>query len=236
MKSFAWIIATSLGLALPAFAQASPAWLADDAGLMAGPDRQYPLLDHLQAGTEVDIQGCTEDLAWCDVIAWNERGWVPADALQFDDGGQWLPVVEYAPAYAIPIVQFSIRAYWGSYYRYQPFYGYRRDWYRWTPPPRVVPLPHPIFSGNPPPRVVPLPHPIFNGNPPPRVVPLPHPIFNGNPPPRVVPLPHPIFNGNPPPRVVPLPHPTPNPPLQHATAPPRATSPAVAVRHHPPLR
>lgn len=246
MKSLAWVIATSLGLALPAFAQASPAWLTEDIGLMAGPDTEYPLVGDLQAGSEVDIQGCTEDMAWCDVIAYDERGWVPAEVLQFDDEGQWLPVPEYAPNYGIPIVQFSIQSYWGSYYRYQPFYGYRYDWYRWTPPPRrwqrgrppyVQPMPHPIYNQQP--HVQPLPRPIYNQ--PPHVQPLPRPIFDRSPrpspnrPPVITappslpstppsqsrPWPRPV--ANPPPRVMPLPHPV-------VTPPPRLRPPAESQR------
>ncbi|MBS0461630.1 MAG: SH3 domain-containing protein, partial [Proteobacteria bacterium] len=160
MKTIVCIIATAIGLAVPAFAHASPAYLTEDVGLMAGPAQGYPLVDDLQAGDAVDVRGCTDGWTWCDVVTDGERGWVPGDALEMDDGGQWYPVPEYAPSYGIPVVVFSIQSYWPAYYSYYPVYVDRWSWYRWQPP-YVVPLPHPIFgsNGNPPPRVVPLPHP-----------------------------------------------------------------------------
>ncbi len=249
MKTIALLIASAIALALPAFAQATPAYVTSDAPLMAGPDQDYPQVDLLREGSQVDIQGCTPGWQWCDVIAYDERGWMPGEALEIDAGQQWMPAMEYGPAYGLPIVAFSIQGYWDNYYRYRPFYAQRWSWYRWRPPyrrwhgwngghgwngshmpPRVMPMPHPIYGNhNPPPRVMPLPHPIYgNHNPPPRVMPMPHPIYgNHNPPPRVMPMPHPRPNpprvvpmphpiyGNPPPRVVPMPHPVPaHPPIE----------------------
>lgn len=251
MKALATILATLVGVSAPAFALAEPAWLTTEVGLMAGPDDEYPLIDSLPAGIEVDVQGCTDGWEWCDVLAGDERGWVSGDALQFDDRGQWVPLPEYAPSYGVPIVTFVIGNYWDRYYRYQPFYSYRHDWYRWSPPPRN--WRHGPWSHRPPPRVMPLPHPTPNR--PPRVVPMPHPILN--PPPRVVPMPHPTPNRppvvrlppsmpnpppmrgqpwprqtpTPPPRVVPMPHPTPNPPALHA--PQRITPPPASIPPRP---
>ncbi len=224
MKLLVLSLAAAIGLASPAFAHASEAYVTTDVRLMAGPDEDYPVVDNLEPGSEVDIQGCTEDSEWCDVIAYGERGWVPGGALEFEYDNQWVLVPEYAPSYGIPVVSFSIERYWDSYYRHRPFYGRRWDWYRWHPghrpwsyhPTRPWPIhgPPPVHHPMPPPRVVPLPHPIY-GNPPPHVQPLPHPIY-GNPPPHVQPRP---VVPNQPPRVVPMPHPVPT------TPPPRNESP-----------
>lgn len=233
MKTITCIIAAAIGLAVPAFATATPAYVAAEAELMAGPDQDYPQLDVLPAGISVDIQGCTDGWQWCDVIAGDERGWVPGDSLEMQYDQQWAPVPEYAPSYGIPIVAFSIQSYWPAYYSYYPFYARRWSWYRWQPPYRS--WPHRPTQHLPPPRVMPLPHPI--PNPPPRVVPLPRPIFgtppmhrqppwNGpgsNPPPRVLPMPHPTPSS--PPRVVPMPHPVPN------STPARQPAPRQAKDH-----
>ncbi|MBS0193976.1 MAG: SH3 domain-containing protein, partial [Proteobacteria bacterium] len=193
MKTLILTLTAAIGLASTSMAPASPAYLVQDTELMSGPDQGYPLVDNLPSGDEVDVQGCTDGYYWCDVIDNGERGWVPGNALEFDDGQDEQPVAlpDMGYSYGIPIVVFSIQPYWNAYYSDYPFFVQRWSWYYWAPPYRSGP---PM----PPPHVVPLPHPIPDP-PPPRVVHLPTPIFN--PPPRVVPLPHPIPDP-PPPRVV----------------------------------
>ncbi|MBS0211975.1 MAG: SH3 domain-containing protein [Proteobacteria bacterium] len=239
MKTLILTLAAASALSLTGMAQASPAYLVQDTELMAGPDQGYPLLDDLLSGDEVDVQGCTDGYYWCDVIADGERGWVPGNALQLDDGDQMAPLPNVGYDYGVPIVVFAIQPYWNAYYSGYPFFVQRWTWYQWAPPyrppmpPRVVPLPHPIF--NPPPRDIPPPHPI--PNPPPRDIPPPHPI--PNPPPRDIPPPQPIFN--PPPRDIPPPHPIPNPPPHDIpppqpifNPPPRDVPPPQPVFNPPP--
>jgi len=229
MKPLVWTIATVIGLASPAFAYArvTEAYVTADVDLLAGPDQEYPLIDHLEEGSNVAVEGCTPGWEWCDVVAYGERGWVPGNALEVEYGDQWMLVPDYAPNYGIPVVVFSIRNYWDTYYRYRPFYYQRWEWYRRPVPHRPYPVdfppPHPFhgpppvhhhpidypppYHHNPPPRVMPMPHPTPNPTPPPRVVPMPHPTPNPTPPPRVMPMPHPTPNAAPPPRVAPMPNP-----------------------------
>jgi len=227
MKPLTWTIAAAIGLASPAFAyaHATEAYVTADVDLLAGPDQEYPLIDHLEEGSNVSVEGCTPGWEWCDVVAYGERGWVPGNSLEVEYGDQWMLVPDFAPNYGIPVVVFSIRNYWDTYYRYRPFYYQRWEWYRRPIPHRPYPVdfppPHP-FHGPPPVHHHPIDYPPpyhHHPNPPPRVMPMPHPTPNPNPPPRVMPMPHPTPNPNPPPRVMPMPHPTPNPNPQQGVAP-----------------
>ena len=64
----------SLSLAVPALAHAADAYVTGNVNLRAGPDPAYPLIDRIPAGTEVDVQGCTDGWEWCDVIVFGNRG------------------------------------------------------------------------------------------------------------------------------------------------------------------
>jgi uncharacterized protein YraI len=215
MKRLSWTIAAAIGLASPAFAHATDAYVTADIDMLSGPDQDYPQVDRLEEGSQVQIQGCTDGYEWCDVVAYGERGWVPGNYLEFEYQNQWVLAPEYAPQYGIPIVVFSIQNYWDSYYRYRPFYYRRWDWYRWHPPyhrwprPIDVPPPHPIPG--PPVHHHPIDYPRVNHHP----IDYPPPYHHGNPPPpRVMPMPHPV--PNPPPHVMPM-KPVPNnppPPVQ----------------------
>jgi len=193
----------AMAVASPSFAHAADAWVVNDVQLQSGPDQGYPVVADVYAGTDVSIQGCTPDWAWCDVMVDDDRGWIPGDDLEFPYQNDWVPVPSYAESLGIPIVSFSISNYWGTYYRHRPFYGERAYWYSRPYPnhwrrPIDVPPPHPIAGPPyhhrpidvPPPRPIAGP-PLHNR---PIDVPPPHPI--PNPPPRVVPLPHPIPNAN----------------------------------------
>jgi len=222
MKPLFWIIAAAMGLASPAFAYATNAYVTADIDLLAGPDQGYPLVDHLEEGSNVSVQGCTSDWQWCDVVAYCERGWVPGNYLEVEYQNQWVLVPEYAPTYGIPVVVFSIRNYWDTYYRYRRFYHDRDDWYR-------RPIPHRPY-----PVDFPPPHP-FHGPPPVHHHPIdyPPPYHHHLPPPRVMPLPHPTPNPTPPPRVVPMPHPTPNPPMPNPHVMPQKPAPASSSASSP---
>ena len=74
----AFVSLVSLSLAVPALAHAADAYVTGNVNLRAGPDPSYPLIDRIPAGTEVDVQGCTDGWEWCDVINANDgsRGWI----------------------------------------------------------------------------------------------------------------------------------------------------------------
>jgi uncharacterized protein YraI len=109
----------------PLLAQAAEGWVVDDITLQAGPDMDFPALADLEAGTPVSIQGCIDGWRWCDVIADEERGWVPGSYLEEEVGGRPVVVIENGPRIGIPIISFSLGAYWGSHYHNRPFYSER---------------------------------------------------------------------------------------------------------------
>jgi uncharacterized protein YraI len=140
MKRMGWPVLAALCLAAPALAHAADGYVVDNVNLRAGPDPSYPLVDQLQAGTEVDVQGCTDGWEWCDVIAYGNRGWIAGNYIQYQYQDQEVILPDYGAQIGIPIVAFSIGTYWDSYYRNRPFYGDRRSWYsrpyvRRAPPP-----------------------------------------------------------------------------------------------------
>ena len=138
----------SLSLAFPALAQAADGYVTANVNLRAGPDPSYPLVDQLPAGTEVDVQGCTDGWEWCDVINANDgsRGWIAGNFIQYEYQDQPVLLPEYGAQIGIPIVSFVIGNYWDNYYRGRPFYRDRDDWYRrpmpHRPPPRPVDRPY----------------------------------------------------------------------------------------------
>ena len=153
MKHLAWLVSASLALALPGLASATDAYVTGNVNLRAGPDAEYPLIDQLQAGTEVDVQGCTPDWEWCDVIAFDNRGWVAGNYIEYEDQDQPVLLPAYGARIGIPIITFTIGTYWDRYYRDRPFYGRRDYWYqrpiarRPPPPPIRNPYRGPVRHG-----------------------------------------------------------------------------------------
>ena len=143
----AWVSLSlaSLSLAAPALAHAADGYVTGNVNLRAGPAPDYPLIALIPAGTEVDVQGCTEGWEWCDVIAYGNRGWVAGNYVEYEYQDQPVLLPAYGAQIGIPIVTFVIGDYWGSHYRGRPFYRERDRWYhrpivRRPPPP---PLRHP---------------------------------------------------------------------------------------------
>ncbi|HEY8682178.1 MAG TPA: SH3 domain-containing protein [Rhodanobacter sp.] len=122
--------ALALSLALPLLAHAADGYVTGNVTMRAGPDPSYPLIDEIPAGTEVDVQGCTEGWEWCDVISYNNRGWVAGNYIQYDYDNQRVLLPSYGAEIGIPIVSFVIGDYWNHYYRDRPFYNQRERWYR----------------------------------------------------------------------------------------------------------
>jgi len=120
------LIPLCLGASLSAMA--NEGYVTADIGLQAGPDSEYPTIAELPAGAPVDIQGCIDGWTWCDVIAGEDRGWVPGNFVQEDYNGQRVYVTDYGPRIGIPIVTFVLGSYWGEHYRYRPWYGEREHW------------------------------------------------------------------------------------------------------------
>lgn len=142
MKRIVWVVLLLGGLASPAaFAQAWNGVVTAYVDLYAGPDPGYPTIAQLPAGTAVSIQGCTAGFGWCDVIVAGTRGWVAGTFVQYTYQSQPVYVADYGPRIGIPIITFSIAAYWGSYYVNRPFYRNRDYWYGRPYAPRPPPRP-----------------------------------------------------------------------------------------------
>ena len=138
----------SLALALPALAYAQDGFVTGNVNLRAGPDPSYPLVDQLPAGTGVSVQGCTDSWEWCDVINANDgsRGWIAGNFIQYDYQDQPVLLSDYGEQIGIPIVAFTIGAYWEHHYRERSFYRERDSWYHrdipYRPPPRPMDRPY----------------------------------------------------------------------------------------------
>ncbi|GGA45365.1 SH3 domain-containing protein [Dyella nitratireducens] len=159
MKRMLWsLIAVFLTL-VPAAAFAAQGYTVATVNLLAGPDPQYPLIYTLDAGTPVDVQGCTDGWQWCDVMAVGSRGWVAGPYIEYLYNNQPVIVTDYGARIGIPIVTFAISAYWGRYYVNRPFYRDRVRWYGRPVPIRPYPGPRP--------PVRPMPRPPHGGNRPP---------------------------------------------------------------------
>jgi uncharacterized protein YraI len=150
---------------------AADGYVTGNVNMRAGPDTGYPLVATLPAGTPVSVQGCTTGWEWCDVIAYDNRGWVAGNFIQYDYAGQPVLLPTYAVRIGIPIVSFVISSYWDSYYRNRPFYHQRTTWYHRRmphhPPPRPLyakPRPVHVRPAHPAPR--PQPRPPVNHKPP----------------------------------------------------------------------
>ena len=144
-------LAIALVLGAPLAAHAADAYVVADISLQAGPDTDYPPIDNLSAGTEVEVNGCIEGYSWCDVSVGDDRGWVPGSYLEEEYESQPVYLVDYGPRIGIPVVTFDIGVYWDRHYHNRPFYGQRTQWVNRhiavRPPPRpsiahAPPIPH----------------------------------------------------------------------------------------------
>ncbi|MFA6228577.1 MAG: SH3 domain-containing protein [Rhodanobacter sp.] len=146
MKRLIWGVLASLLLAVPTLAQAAVGYVTGNVNLRAGPDSSYPLIAQIGAGTDVDVQGCTAGWEWCDVIVYNNRGWIAGNYIQYDYQDQYVPLPSYGARIGVPIISFVIGTYWDNYYRGRPFYNNRSYWYRRPyvrrPPPPPVRRPY----------------------------------------------------------------------------------------------
>lgn len=116
----------SLCAATAAFAHEG--YVTANVTLRAGPDAGYPGVLRLRAGTPIGIEGCVDGWSWCDVVAGEERGWVPGAYLQEEYDGRRVLVRDYGVRIGIPVVSFVFGNYWDNYYRGRSWYGHRERW------------------------------------------------------------------------------------------------------------
>jgi uncharacterized protein YraI len=187
-----WLVAAAAcavvaGLPTTGSAQVAQALINAPANLRAGPARDYPLVAQLAAGTPVTVMGCVAGYSWCDIALPDLRGWVYAGRLNYAYQGGYVPLLNYGVTLGVPVVTFTIGAYWDSYYRGRPWYGNRGRWINHPPPP----MPRPSARPLPPPRPMPAPGPAMRpggpgpgarpGGPGPGAGPGPRPAAGGPP-------------------------------------------------------
>ncbi|MEI6002405.1 SH3 domain-containing protein, partial [Paraburkholderia bengalensis] len=158
----AWAAGLSI-VSCAALAQ-TEAYTSTSAYLYAGPAQDYPIVAQLPAGQPVTVYGCVSGYSWCDVAIPQARGWVYGGYLTYPYQGSNVPLMNYGTAIGLPLVTFSLGAYWGSYYRGRPWYNDRSRWEHHPPRNRPPPPPgHPPGAGPnrpptaPPPGEIPRP-------------------------------------------------------------------------------
>ncbi|WP_322042404.1 SH3 domain-containing protein [Paraburkholderia sp. J67] len=145
-------LAAGLSLAATGARAQSEAYTSEPVDLFAGPSDEYPVVTELGPNVPVTVMGCVSDYSWCDVAMPGMRGWVYAGYLTYPYQGGYVPLEGYGAAIGLPIVTFSIGAYWGSFYRDRSWYGQREHWDH-VPPPGYggrPPGPPPAVRGGPP--------------------------------------------------------------------------------------
>jgi uncharacterized protein YraI len=114
--------------AIPLSASADNAFTLRDVEVYTGPGSEYPPVATLPPNTSVNIAGCLSDWSWCDVDFADSRGWVYAADLGYPYQNNRVVIIEYGPRLGIPVVAFSLPAYWDAHYRGRPWYREREVW------------------------------------------------------------------------------------------------------------
>ena len=126
------LLACAAAISAPLTAAAQYALTTDWVNLRAGPAPEYPLVAQLPPRASVSVLGCLSNYSWCDVVAPGEaRGWVYAGSLIYQDNSGPVLILHSGPSLGLPIVGFSLGAYWGNYYRERPWYHDRDRWDHW---------------------------------------------------------------------------------------------------------
>jgi len=142
-------LATGLVLASSDASAQTAAYTSEPVDLYAGPSGDYPVVAELGPGQPVTVMGCVGDYSWCDVSVPGLRGWVYGGYLSYPYQGSYVPLTNYGAALGLPIVTFSLGAYWGSFYRDRPWYGEQQRWEHVPPPERGHPPAAPAWHGAP---------------------------------------------------------------------------------------
>jgi len=109
-------------------AMAENAVTTEPASVRAGPDSSYPEVAQLDADTPIQVMGCLDDWSWCDVGFDGSRGWLYSPDITYQYEGGYVPFYTYAPGLGVPVISFTVDAYWGSYYHDRPWYRQRDEW------------------------------------------------------------------------------------------------------------
>ena len=158
-----WPILIAAAMLAPSSASAQfAAFTTQAANMRAGPDRIFPLVAWLPAGTAVNVVGCTDGWRWCDVIWGFNRGWIFARFLSMPFQNQPTVIFNAGGTLGVPLISFSVGNYWGLYYQNRPWWNNRNYWSTrpptWNRPPPRPPVARPPPRPRPrPPTVQPVP-------------------------------------------------------------------------------
>ena len=155
MNALKTLILAAAMLFLPAAAHAQPAYTAGAVSLHAGPGTDYPVVALLDGGLAVNVQGCTPDYGWCDVVAGGYRGWLYARDIRYVYQGALVPLIDYGAAIGIGVVTFVIGHYWQQHYVGRPWYRHLPHWSH--RPPHADFHPRPPHAAHPAPWPQPAP-------------------------------------------------------------------------------
>jgi len=228
-------VAAGMAFAASGVRAQTEAYTSEPVDLFAGPSDAYPVVSELGPNVPVTVMGCVSDYSWCDVALPGLRGWIYAGYLTYPYQGAYVPLTRYGAAVGLPIVTFSVGAYWGSFYRDRPWYGDRDRWAHTPPPGRGRP-PEPQYhgggAGRPPPPQMGGARPPANGTPPPGAGRPPEP---GRAPSAEAPPEHgrPAMNGGPPGGVPRPPAEGARPPAEMQRPPAEGARPPAEVQRPP---
>jgi uncharacterized protein YraI len=110
MRSLVAFAAFCVTLVLPGVAAAqSIAYASPDgySNLRSGPGTNYNIIARIYPGSSVDVLGCLDTRAWCDVVVQDIRGWIYASRLEFVYGGRRVLVPDYYSYFDAPVVYFN---------------------------------------------------------------------------------------------------------------------------------
>ena len=105
----------------PSIAQAAQGFIVDQADLRAGPDEQFPSVDMLPAGAQVEVFGCLSGHTWCDVGFQQDRGWVSGQDLEVLYQSNRVKIVTIETE-VVPVASFEVAVYWDAHYHDKPFF------------------------------------------------------------------------------------------------------------------
>lgn len=117
---------------------AAPGYTTADVNIRTGPDVDFPSIDVIPEGDDIDVVGCLRDESWCDVAWDGARGWVYSEYLAFDHRGETVLLPDIGPSVlSIPLIAFAAANYWDRHYIGRPWYKDRRRWYTFKVRPRA---------------------------------------------------------------------------------------------------
>ena len=95
-------------------ARATYAYVTNNLNQRAGPNTRFPALDVIPARAQITVNGCLEDLSWCEGAYGDIRGWMSATYLRLYDYNTqaWVEVDDYARSTRLPRYTFDLDRYW----------------------------------------------------------------------------------------------------------------------------